>query len=61
LLTPGYILLATALQHGALYGIETVEDFARFDLSSGEPITRGKLWSFSVTDTDSEPNNTVKE
>ncbi|CAP95306.1 Pc21g04090 [Penicillium rubens Wisconsin 54-1255] len=34
----GYILLATALQHGALYGIETVEDFARFDLSSGEPI-----------------------
>jgi hypothetical protein len=31
----GYILLATALQHGALYGIETVEDFARFDLSSG--------------------------
>ncbi|KAJ5471326.1 hypothetical protein N7530_008683 [Penicillium desertorum] len=34
----GYILLAIALQHGALYGIETVEDFARFDLSSGEPI-----------------------
>ncbi|KAJ5711789.1 hypothetical protein N7488_005945 [Penicillium malachiteum] len=34
----GYILLALALQHGALFGIETVEDLARFDLSSGQPI-----------------------
>ncbi|KAJ5318323.1 hypothetical protein N7476_004743 [Penicillium atrosanguineum] len=34
----GYILLAIALQHGALYGIESVEDFANFDLSGGEPI-----------------------
>jgi hypothetical protein len=34
----GYILLAIALQHGALFGIETVEDFAKFDLSSGNPM-----------------------
>ncbi|OQE73307.1 hypothetical protein PENNAL_c0089G11954 [Penicillium nalgiovense] len=34
----GYILLAIALQHGALFGIETVEDFAKFDLSSGKPV-----------------------
>ncbi|KAJ5253853.1 hypothetical protein N7524_011033 [Penicillium chrysogenum] len=33
-----YILLATALQHGALYSIKTVKDFARFNLLSGEPI-----------------------
>lgn len=34
----GYILLAIALQHGALFGIETVEDLAQYDLSSGRPI-----------------------
>ena len=27
-----------ALQHGALFGIETVEDLAKYDLSSGRPI-----------------------
>lgn len=27
-----------ALQHGALFGIETVEDLAQYDLSSGRPI-----------------------
>jgi hypothetical protein len=34
----GYILLAIALQHGALFGIETVDDLANFDLSGGQPI-----------------------
>lgn len=27
-----------ALQHGALFGIETVEDLAQYDLSNGRPI-----------------------
>ncbi|KAJ6105933.1 hypothetical protein N7512_009450 [Penicillium capsulatum] len=34
----GYVLLAIALQHGALFGIRTVEDLAKYDLSSGRPI-----------------------
>lgn len=34
----GYFLLAIALQHGALFGIETVDDLAKYDLSSGKPI-----------------------
>lgn len=34
----GYLLLALALQHGALFGVETVEDLANYDLSSGKPI-----------------------
>ncbi|KAJ6171572.1 hypothetical protein N7470_000639 [Penicillium chermesinum] len=34
----GYVLLAIALQHGALFGIETVEDLAQYDLSDGRPI-----------------------
>ncbi|KAJ5817214.1 hypothetical protein N7447_009447 [Penicillium robsamsonii] len=38
----GYFLLAIALQHGALFGIETVDDLAKYDLSSGKPI--GLRW-----------------
>ncbi|KAJ5291551.1 hypothetical protein N7478_000802 [Penicillium angulare] len=34
----GYLLLALALQHGALFGIKSVEDLAKYDLSSGKPI-----------------------
>jgi hypothetical protein len=33
-----YILLAIAQEHGALFGIETVEDLTKFNLSSGKPI-----------------------
>ncbi|KAJ5112663.1 hypothetical protein N7532_000708 [Penicillium argentinense] len=32
----GYILLALALEHGALFGIETAEDLAQYDLSNGQ-------------------------
>ncbi|KAI2791350.1 hypothetical protein POX_c04207 [Penicillium oxalicum] len=34
----GYVLLAIALQHGALFGINTAEDLAKYDLSDGRPI-----------------------
>lgn len=32
------VLLAIALQHGALFGIKTAEDLAKYDLSDGRPI-----------------------
>ncbi|KAE8314459.1 hypothetical protein BDV41DRAFT_575719 [Aspergillus transmontanensis] len=35
----GYVLLAIALQHGALFGINTAEDLAKYDLSDGRPIS----------------------
>jgi hypothetical protein len=38
----GYILLALALQHGALYGISTVDDLAKYDLSNGPIPLRWK-------------------
>lgn len=32
----GYLLLSLALAHGALFGVNTVDDLAKFDLSNGE-------------------------
>lgn len=38
----GYLLLSLALAHGAIYGVNTVEDLAQFDLSNGEIWLRWK-------------------
>lgn len=38
----GYLLLALALTHGALFGVDTVDDLAKFDLSAGEVPLRWK-------------------
>ncbi|KAJ5268057.1 hypothetical protein N7524_006097 [Penicillium chrysogenum] len=38
----GYLLLSLALAHGAIYGVDTVDDLAQFDLSNGEIPLRWK-------------------
>ena len=38
----GYLLLSLALAHGAIYGVNTVDDLAQFDLSDGEILLRWK-------------------
>ncbi|KAJ5829188.1 uncharacterized protein N7525_007441 [Penicillium rubens] len=38
----GYLLLSLALAHGAIYGVDTVDDLAQFDLSNGEIRLRWK-------------------
>ena len=38
----GYLLLSLALAHGALFGVNTVDDLAKFDLSNGEIPLRWK-------------------
>ncbi|KAJ5475343.1 hypothetical protein N7539_008409 [Penicillium diatomitis] len=38
----GYILLALALEHGALFGVSNVEDLAQYDLSNGPIPLRWK-------------------
>ncbi|CAG7932841.1 unnamed protein product [Penicillium olsonii] len=38
----GYLLLSLALAHGALFGVNTVDDLAQFDLSNGEIPLRWK-------------------
>jgi hypothetical protein len=38
----GYLLLALALTHGALFGVDTIDDLAKFDLSAREVPLRWK-------------------
>ncbi|KAJ5839490.1 uncharacterized protein N7525_004678 [Penicillium rubens] len=38
----GYLLFSLALAHGAIYGVDTVDDLAQFDLSNGEIHLRWK-------------------